>query len=66
LELAVDKKFRESLDKMNDTVTAVEAQVGPHSKFHLFLYQRMASLHMLLSELDGVEHMFKKSIDVAE
>jgi hypothetical protein len=51
---------------MHDTVAALEAQVGPYSKFHLFLYQRMASLHMLLSELDGVEHMFKKSIEVAE
>jgi hypothetical protein len=38
LQFAVDKKFPEALEKLEVTTKLVEEQVGPHSKFHLFLY----------------------------
>ena len=66
LQFAVDHKYQDSLGKLEDTVVAVEKQVGPNTKFHLFLYQRMASLHMLLHDLGGVEEKFKRSVEVAE
>lgn len=51
---------------MEASIKALEAQVGPYSRFHLFLYQRIASLHMIMQNLEGVEESFKKSIEVAE
>lgn len=40
--------------------------MGPNTRFHLFLYQRMASLYLIMNQLDQVEEMFKISISVAE
>ena len=40
---------------MQDAIKAIELQVGPHSRFHLYLYQRIASLHMIMRDLEKVE-----------
>ena len=45
LQLAVDKKYPESLGKLNEALKVVESAVGTQSSaYHLFLYQRMASI----------------------
>ena len=44
LELATDKKFEESLVALRSTMTEVEDQIGENTNFHLFLYQKIASL----------------------
>lgn len=66
LENASEKNYPEALKMMQETISNVEKQVGPYSKFHLFLYQRIASLHMIMKDLDSVELTFQKSIEVAE
>ena len=66
LELATDKKFEESLVALRKTMTEVEDQIGENTNFHLFLYQKIASLQILLYDLEGVEESFKKCIEVAE
>ena len=66
LELATDKKFEESLVALRSTMTEVEDQIGENTNFHLFLYQKIASLQILLYDLEGVEESFKKCIEVAE
>ena len=38
LELAVNRKYPEALDQLQESVKQVELQVGPNTKFHLFLY----------------------------
>ena len=55
LELANDKKYEESLSALRDTMAEVEAQVGENTNFHLFLYQKISSLQILLFDLEGVE-----------
>ena len=47
-------------------MTEVEDQIGENTNFHLFLYQKIASLQILLYDLEGVEESFKKCIEVAE
>ena len=66
LELATDKKFEESLVALRNTMTEVEDTIGENTNFHLFLYQKIASLQILLYDLEGVEESFKKCIEVAE
>ena len=66
LELATEKKFEESLVALRKTMTEIEDQIGENTNFHLFLYQKIASLQILLYDLEGVEESFKKCIEVAE
>lgn len=66
LEHASSHKYPEALKSLQETLTDVEKAVGPHSQFHLFLYQRMASLHFLLQDLQSVETIFKQAVVVAE
>ena len=66
LKLAVDKNYKDSLAKMNEALAAVEAQVGSESRFHIFLYYRMSALHMLLYDLEGVEQVHLKAINMAD
>ena len=58
LELAVNEKFDDSLKQLEVTMQEVENVVGPHTKFHLFLYQRMASIHMIQDNHEMVEKRF--------
>ena len=58
--MANDKKFEESLVALRSTMTEVEDQIGENTNFHLFLYQKIASLQILLYDLEGVEESFKK------
>lgn len=51
---------------MNHAITQIENQVGPNTKYHLFLYQRIASLQLIMQDLDAVENTFFKQIEVAE
>ena len=62
----MDQKFDESLVCLNDTLREVGDQVGPNTNFHLFLYQKIASLQIIKRDLNAVEETFKKCIDVAE
>lgn len=55
LKLATEEKYPESIAKLHDAIKAIEVQVGPNSKFHLYLYRRLASMHMMLGQLDEVE-----------
>lgn len=66
LKFAVDKKFGKAIGKVNDTITELDKQVGNNTNFHLFLYQRLASMHMLERDLLQVEDVFKKCVDVSE
>ena len=47
-------------------MTQVEEQVGANTNFHLFLYQKIASLQIIQRDILAVEETFKKCIDVAE
>jgi hypothetical protein len=38
MKFAVDKKYPEALQKLQETLNLVQEQVGPYSNFHLFLY----------------------------
>lgn len=66
LKLAVDKEYKQSVEKLHQTVKEVETQVGPSSNFHLFLFQRIASVHLMLGEIEKVEETFQKCVTVAE
>ena len=44
----------------------VEQQVGPNTNFHLFLYQKIASLQIIQRDLGSVEETFKRCVEVAE
>ena len=67
LQYAVDKKYPESLGKLNDAVKSIEQVVGsPYSKFHLFLYQRMASIQQIIGDGQQVENTFRKCVETAE
>lgn len=66
LELAVGQKYDESIAQLKRSVQEVEDVVGPNTNFHLFLYQRMASIHMLQLDFESVEQCFRKCVDVAE
>jgi len=66
LELAGEKKFDESLVKLQFTLDSIEKQVGSVSPFHLFLYQRMASIYTMKHELEAVEECLQKCVAVAE
>lgn len=54
------------MGKLQDCVTEVESQVGPNTNFHLFLYQKIASLQVIQRDLGAVEDTFKKCVDIAE
>jgi len=66
LELASEKKFDESLAKLQQTLDQIESQVGSTSPFHLFLYQRMASIYTMKHDLNKVEECLSKCVTVAE
>ena len=66
LKAATEEKYDDALNSLQDAIRDVEAQVGENTKFHLFLYQRVASLQMLTKDLPAVEDTFKKCIEVAE
>lgn len=62
----MDEQFDESLGCLNDTLKQIEEQVGPNTNFHLFLYQKIASLQIIQRDIPAVEDTFKKCVDVAE
>ena len=66
LQHAIDQKYDESLNCLHDCVKEVDGQVGPNTNFHLFLYQKIASLQIMDRDILSVENTFKKCIDVAE
>ena len=67
LQYAVDKKYPESLSKLSDAATNVESIVGSgHTQYHLFLYQRMASIQQMLGDVGQVESTFRRCVDTAE
>ena len=44
----------------------IDNQVGPNTNFHLFLHQKIASLHLMNRDILAVEDTFKKCVEVAE
>ncbi len=51
LQLAVDKRYAESLEKLNESMKVVEKATGtPFTVFHLFLYQRIASIQQIIGD----------------
>ena len=45
LQFAVDKRYPESLGKLEEAVKVVEQTTGTHyTPYHLFLFQRIASI----------------------
>ena len=44
----------------------VEQQIGMNTNYHLFLYQKIASLQIIQDDLEGVEESFTKCVEVAE
>ena len=67
LQLAIDKKYPESLLKLNDAVKVVENAIGSqNTAYHLFLYQRMASIQQILGDGQSVETTFVKCVETAE
>ena len=44
LKFASEQKYDDALGALNDTIKNVENIIGENTKFHLFLYQRIASL----------------------
>ena len=44
LQHAIDQKYDESLNCLKDCIKEVDDQVGPNTNFHLFLFQKIASL----------------------
>ena len=47
LKFATEQKYDEALGLLQDTIKNIEGVVGENTKFHLFLYQRIASLNMI-------------------
>lgn len=47
LEYVVHRKYDKSTEQLEHTIKEVEKVVGPNSIYHLFLYQRLASIHMI-------------------
>jgi tetratricopeptide (TPR) repeat protein len=64
--LAVNQKYDESVQQLEQAVKEVESVVGQNTNFHLFLYQRLASIHMLQLDFNSVEKRFQQCIEVAE
>lgn len=59
LELAVSEKYDESIKQLETSIQEVESVVGKNTNFHLFLYQRLASIHMLQQDFKSVEKRFQ-------
>lgn len=49
------EKYDDALDELENTISEIENVVGKNTNFHLFIYQRMASIHMLQLNFDKVE-----------
>lgn len=62
----MSEKYDDALVELEKSIAEVESVVGKNTNFHLFLYQRMASIHMLQLNFEKVEHRFKQCIEVAE
>jgi len=63
----MDKKYPESLGKLGEAIKVVESAIGSQSTaYHLFLYQRMASIHQILGDGPSVEQTFIKCVQTAE
>jgi hypothetical protein len=51
LQFAVDKKYPESLSRLQEALKVIEKTVGSaHTGYHLFLYQRMASIQQIIGD----------------
>ena len=66
LKFASEEKYDDALGSLQDTMNNVDAIVGQNTNFHLFLYQRIASLQIIQRDILAVEDTFKKCIDCAE
>ena len=66
LKFASEQKYDDALGALNDTIQNVEDIIGQNTNFHLFLYQRIASIQIIKRDILAVEDTFKKCIDCAE
>ena len=67
LQYAVDKNYPDSLSKLREAATNIEQVVGSaHTQYHLFLYQRMASIQQMLGDINEVEGTFRRCVETAE
>ena len=62
LEQAKEKRFVDSKETLFDCMKEVEQQIGKNTNYHLFLYQKIASLQMLQNDLEAVEDSFQKCV----
>jgi hypothetical protein len=58
LKLAVEEKYVESLRKLKESQNEIEQTIGDNTPYHLFLYQRMASIYQMTNEIKKVEETF--------
>ena len=59
LQFAVEKKYPDSLAKLKDAIRVVESSTGSSTTaYHLFIFQRIASIQQLLGEGREVEATF--------
>lgn len=59
------EKYDDALVELEKTIAEIENVVGKNTNFHLFIYQRMASIHMLQLNFDKVEQRFKQCIEIS-
>ena len=65
MQFAVDKEYPKALGKLNESVQEIEKTIGNHTKYHLLLYQRIASICEVMRDDKGVEEIFLKSVETA-
>ncbi len=64
--MAMEHKYEEANHKLKETIAEIEGVVGTkHTAYHLFIYQRLASVQKLLQDDKGVEQTFQQCVETA-
>ncbi|CDW76305.1 UNKNOWN [Stylonychia lemnae] len=66
LRFASETKYEESQKKLQETIDEIEGTLGDkNTLYHLYIYQRLASIQTILKEPYAVENTFKQCIETA-
>ena len=65
--MATINEYEHSKEKLKECLNEIEAITSsPHSVFHLYVYQRLASVQSILSDGPGVEETLLKCVETAK
>eukprot|EP00347_Sterkiella_histriomuscorum_P004387 403360655 len=66
LKYATDNRYEDSLSHLQKCITDIENVIGnTHSPYHLYVFQRIASIQTILQDAPGVESTFLRCTETA-